>query len=354
MKRQGIKIGLHPLAQGVRRLFSGTLALRRQPETLQEFRVDVDHDRVFVAPDTHFLGPLHVTTVPVAHVLVFHRHLMMKDAVVLFVHLPLPGVGFPSHRFLATLAAPAGQETNTGSRGGFVVDDEVGIALELARPIRLRECGQLEAASQFDQDLLKGLAFTFRWQDGNPHCVNRAVEFGNRPIQHGHAVMAFKIRRVRQDQIGECRHLRLESITDDQERNLVLTDLFALSVLVIEHLANFRGVHGGIPRHVRHEYQQGVNAIGITAPSVGDDVVHQAMGGQGVLPGKSLVDTHRLALIVHKQVIRTFGPTQRCTVQRCVRLDGLGTLGRTGVRRYGAWVGRLVPKSAGSVDGAQQ
>ena len=125
-------------------------------------------------------------------------------------------------------------------------------------------------------------------------------------------------------------------------------------MLVVEHLAHFGGVHGGVPRHVRHEDQQGVDAVGVTTPGVGDDVVHQAVGRQRVLPGEALVDAHRLALVVDKQIVRTLGPAQRRTVQRRVGLDGLRPLGRTGVGRHGARVGRLVPEAARAVDGAQQ
>ena len=58
---------------------------------------------------------------------------VLEDAVVLRVHLPLLRVGLAAHRLLAALAAPAGEEADARARRGLVVDDEVGVVAVLAR-----------------------------------------------------------------------------------------------------------------------------------------------------------------------------------------------------------------------------
>ncbi len=112
--------------------------------------------------------------------------------------------------------------------------------------------------------------------------------------------MAFQISGVGQNQIGESGGFRLEGIADNDERDFVL----AVGLLIHQHLAHFAGIHGGVPSHVGHEQQQGVDGIGITAPGVGNGVVHQAMRRQRMLPGEALVQTHRLTVGIHEQIIR--------------------------------------------------
>ena len=120
----------------LRRLARDALALRGEAEFLQHLRVQVDQDRLGVALDAVALRPLEVALVPVAHVLVGRRQLVVVDAVVLRVHLPLPRVGLAAHELLAALAAPAGEEADARARLGLVVDDEVGVVAELARAVR--------------------------------------------------------------------------------------------------------------------------------------------------------------------------------------------------------------------------
>ena len=125
-------------------------------------------------------------------------------------------------------------------------------------------------------------------------------------------------------------------------------------VLVVEHLAHLGGVHGRVPGHVGHEDHQRVDAVGIAAPGIGDDVVHQAVHRQRVFPGEGLVDAHRLAVVVDEQVVRVGRPAQRHAVQRRVRLHAPGPVGRLGAGRDRARERRLVAEAARAVDGAQQ
>ena len=95
------------------------------------------------------------------------------------------------------------------------------------------------------------------------------------------------------------------------------------SPLVGEHLAHLRRVHRRVPRHVGHEQEQRVDRVGVAAPGVGDDVVHQAVRRQRVFPGEALVDAHRLAVLVDEEIVGAFRPAQRRAVERRVRLDRL-------------------------------
>ncbi len=49
VERQWVKVLLHPLAQSLRRLLAGALALRRETELLQHLGVDMDIDRLHVS-----------------------------------------------------------------------------------------------------------------------------------------------------------------------------------------------------------------------------------------------------------------------------------------------------------------
>ena len=162
--------------------------------------------------------------------------------------------------------------------------------------------------------------------------------------------MAFQVSGVRQDEVGEGRRLRLEGVAHHQEGDLVL----AVLVPVVEHAPHFHRVHGRVPGHVGHEDEQGIDAVGIAAPGIGDDVVHQAVHRQGVLPGEGLVDTHRRARLVHEQIVGLRRPAQGHAVQGHVGLDRQGRAGRLGAGRDGPREGRLVAEAAGAVDGAQQ
>ncbi len=161
--------------------------------------------------------------------------------------------------------------------------------------------------------------------------------------------MAFQVGGIGQHQVGVGHHLRLEGVGDDQERDFVVT----VFVLVVQHLAHLGGVHRRVPGHVGHEDQQRVDAVGIAAPGVGDGVVHQAVHRQRVLPGKRLVDAHRLAVLVDEQVVWVGRPAERHAVERRVGLDVLGAGGGLGAGRNRARERRLVAEAAGPVDGAE-
>ncbi len=141
---QRIEVHLHPLTQMLRGLPAGRLALRGEAELLQYFGIDVDVDGFGITRQRMALGPFQVTLVPVAHVLVGLGQFVLEYAVVLLVHLPLPGIGFALHVFLTTLATPAGQEADAGTGRCFVIDYKIRVVAELAAAICIGKSRQLE------------------------------------------------------------------------------------------------------------------------------------------------------------------------------------------------------------------
>ena len=120
----------------------------------------------------------------------------------------------------AVLAAPAHEEADARLR--LEVDDEVGIVLELALAVGGGEGRQLQARRQLDEHFLERLALAGRRHDRHAHRIGRAVELGDRPVEHAHHVVALEVGRVGQHQVGEGDRLALERVADDEEGDLVL------------------------------------------------------------------------------------------------------------------------------------
>ena len=233
---------------------------------------------------------------------------------------------------------------------GLVAHDEVGVVAEAARAVGVHEGGQLEAPGELHQHLLERLALAGGRHHGHAHRVAGPVELRDRPVEHRHHVVALEVGRVGQHQVGERGHLRLERVAHDDEGDLVVP----AGVAVVQHPAHFRRVHGRVPRHVRHEDHQRVDAVRIPAPRVGDHVVHQAMDRERVLPREGLVDAHRPAVVVEEEVVGRGGPAQGLRDQRLAGLHRLLVVGRARAGRHRARERRLVAEAARAIDGAQQ
>ena len=87
---------------------------------------------------------------------------MVMHAIVLGIHFPLVRVWFAAYGFFAALAAPTGQETDTGTRCRFPVDDKIWIVAILTLAGRCDKSRQLQARAEFDQHFLERLAFAGR------------------------------------------------------------------------------------------------------------------------------------------------------------------------------------------------
>ncbi|CAB3773451.1 hypothetical protein LMG29542_07238 [Paraburkholderia humisilvae] len=230
------------------------------------------------------------------------------------------------------------------------MDDELRVVAILARAVRFREGRQFKPAAEFDQHLLERPALAGRRHDGHAHRVDRSVEFGDRPVEHRHRVVALEVSRIRQDQIRERGHLRLERIAHDDKRNLV----FAVLVPVGEHLAHFDGIHRRVPCHVRHEDHQCVDRIRVAAPCIRNHAMHQPVHRERVFPRERLVDAHRAAACVDEQVFRRGRPTERSRRERRIRLDRVRAVRRFRRRRHRARERRFVAKAAGPIDRTKQ
>ena len=73
-----------------------------------------------------------------------------------------------------------------------------------------------------------------------------------------------------------------------------------------------------------------------------------------MLPGEGLVDAHRLALVIDKEIIRLCRPPQRHAIERGIRLHPFGSFGRFWTGGNRTRKRRLVAKASRTVDGAQQ
>ncbi len=117
--------------------------------------------------------------------------------------------------------------------------------------------------------------------------------------------------------------------------------MLAVGVLAVEHLAHRQRVHGRVPRHVRHEDQERVEPVRIAARRVGDDGVHQPVRRERVLPRERVVDPHRRAVVLDRELVGAGGKAERRRVERRVRPDHVGRVEGAKVRRtmwrgYGA------------------
>src|SRR5262245_59767343 len=95
----------------MRRWYALAVAARGKAKALQYFGIKLDDYRIGKFPQFHFLRPIVISLIPVAHVLMRFRHHVVKHAIVLGIHFPLLGIWFANQWLVAILAAPADQET---------------------------------------------------------------------------------------------------------------------------------------------------------------------------------------------------------------------------------------------------
>ena len=177
--------------------------------------------------------------------------------------------------------------------------------------------------------------------------IGGAVGVGDRPIEQADRVVAFEVGRVRQHQVGVRHHLAGVGVAVDDARDAICAGL----VLVGEPVHGLARVHRRVPAHVRHEHQQGVDAVGIAGVRIADHGMQQAVRGQRIRPRIGMVDALRLAGRVHHQILGAVHEAQRRGVERAVVLARLaGPVGR----RHRFRERRLVAEAARRVDRAQQ
>jgi len=273
-ERKGIEVFRQPLAiHRRRRLGPLVQAEARKTEFLQRLRIHLhDHRNGRRAEERVLFRELEVILVRelvIAHVL---RPSIGKERLVLDIFFPLLRIRRAAQVRFAVGASPAGEKTDAGQL--FVVDDEVPVVAEFARPVGAGKCRELEPRGELDQHLLPrphvAVELEHRMTDG----IACRVRLGNRTVEKRDRVVALEIRGVGQDEIGEVDGLGMEGVDHYQEWNRI----FAALVLAHQHLAHLGGVHGRVPGHVGHEQEQCVDRVRVPICRIGDDHVHQAVG----------------------------------------------------------------------------
>jgi len=145
----------------------------------------------------------------------------------------------------------------------------------------------------------------------------------------------------------------LERIADHQKRNDVFARLAVRAIFAVKHFSHSHRVHAAVPGHVGHENHQRVDAVRVALDGIGNDVVHQPVRRQRMLPRERVVDAYGRPIGVDRQFLRVRRKAKRRGVERRVGLDHFGRIKGAVVRHYVARVGRLVSKPTGGVDGAQ-
>ena len=150
---------------------------------------------------------------------------------------------------------------------------------------------------------------------------------------------------VRQDQIGIGHHFRGIGVGIDDPRDHIFPVL-----LIGQHLHHRGGVHRRIPRHIRHVKEQGVDPVGVAGMGIGDQHMHQAMGGERIFPGKRLVDPRRGAILLQRQLLWSAHIAQMRPRQGLARC---GNEMRRRMRFHRFRIGRLHPEPARHIDRSQ-
>ncbi len=177
--------------------------------------------------------------------------------------------------------------------------DVVGVIGIFRAAVVIDKAGQVQPRAQIAEHGLEAAHVAVGVDHGPADRVGHGVRLADRAVEQADAVMPFEIGRVGQDQVGIGHHLGAVGIGIDDARD----DIVAVRVLVGQHLDDAAGVHGGVPRHVRHVHEQRVDLVGIARVGVGDDHVHQAMRRQRVFPGEGLVDAGGVA-VGQAQILR--------------------------------------------------
>ena len=290
-------------------------------------------------------GPVLIGAVPRLEERRLLRHLDLKETAILDIARDLVGI-----RRAAPHPRPVTAKAHQGADAGaaFMVGDVIGIVAIERRAVLGDEVRQAQTPGKVHQHRLKPAHVAVGRRDRPADRIGGMVGLADRPVKQANTVVAFQIGRVRQDQVGIGHHFRGIGIGIDDMRDLVV----AVFVLVGQHLHHGAGVHGGIPRHVRHVEHQRVDLVGIARMGIGDDHVHQPMRRQRVFPGKALVDPRRCLVVkLQRQMFRPVREAQMRAVQRAAGQE-VGM--RRRMREGGLWIGRLEAEAAGGLHAAEK
>ena len=297
--------------------------------------------RGFVKPDLD--RPILIGGVPWFEERPLLWHMCLKEAAVFDIAVELFGV-WRAAPLLRPIPTPADQRAHAGA--ALVVDDVIGVVLELGAAILVHHAGQAQPRAQIQQHRLKATHIAVRVHHRPADAVPCCTGFRDRPVQQADAIVAFQIGGVGQDQVGVGHHLGRIGVGIDDAGN----DIVAAVILVGEHPHHLGRVHRRVPRHIGHVEEQRVDAVGITRMGVGDQHVHQPMGRQRVFPRKRLVDPQRIAIRVNRQLLRPAHIAQMRPGQGFAG-GGNGMGRRMRLNRF--WVGWFQPIATGHLDRSQ-
>ena len=277
--RQRIEILREPLLVD----FPGGLPTWVQPLTgktkfLQRLGIKLRDDGLRLRNERGIRGGLQIVAIDAAHPALVVGPVMREEALRTDVGLPLLRIRFAAKRLFAILATEAREEAD--ARRTFVVDDEVGVASEFARPVGFDERRELEPRRQLDQHVLPRPHIAVERQHRVADRIRCRVRLADRAVEKTDRVVALKVGRVRQHQISEAHRLAVKRVSDDQEGNLVIACLIPGA----QHLLRARRIHRTVPRHVGHEQDQRVDGVRVALDGVLDHRVHHAVRSERCFP----------------------------------------------------------------------
>ena len=145
-----------------------------------------------------------------------------------------------------------------------MVDHVVGIIRVFRAAVLIHEPGQSQTRTQINQHRLEPTHVTIRFNHRPTNGIRGGICLANWTIQQADTIVTFKVCCVRQDQIGIGHHFRTIGIGIDDARN----DIFAVLILIRQHIHDGICVHRTVPAHVRHVHEQCVDLVRIACMSI--------------------------------------------------------------------------------------
>ena len=214
---------------------------------------------------------------------------------------------------------------------------------------------KVQSAGKIDQHFLPRTNIAIERDDRMTNRIGDGINFGDRPVEQRDCIVALKVSRVRQYQIGKLNGFRFERIGDDEKRYFVFARVRSSRMLFTQHVLHTGRIHRRVPRHVCHEQNQGIDRIRIGVDGVGDHHVHGAVCGERRLPRISMIDSQRFACGINRQVFRTHWKAQWRLGQRLIwRVDNCQVVFGQLCGRNGPRVGSTRTEIAGAFQRAKQ
>ena len=341
--RQRVHCQPDPGAQGIGRLHM-PMPFGSQLKPAHRFGIDGKQIGLRGFKEPHLHRPILIGRVPGLEIAGLFRNMRLKEAAIGDIGRNLIGVRRAAPHGIAS-AAKAHQRPHTGL--ALMHGDILGVVAVHRLAVRICEPRQPQPDPQIDQHRLKPPHIAVRLHHRPADGIARRPRLADRAVEQADAIVPLHIGGIGQDQVGIGHHLGRIGIGIDDARDHIL----AILALIRQHLHHGGGVHGGIPRHVRHVKKQRVDPVGIAGMGIGNDHMHHAMRRERVFPGEGTVNPRRRAVCLQCQLlwpahIAQMRPRQRLArhrveMRRRMRLDRFR-------------IGRLHPVTARHIHRPQQ